>query len=137
MIKPLFFGRVEGGRVIFDAPAQLSLYLNKFEGKEIQATIEPKRKPRSRNENNYYFGVVVAMLGEHFGYEKEEMHEALKMLFLKVVRPSKPTTVKSTTDLSTVEMEEYLSKIRMWASVEWGVNIPEPNEVDWAGGEEF
>jgi len=38
--------------------------------------------------------------------------------------------VRSTTSLSTVEWEDYMSKIRMWASSEHECYIPKPNQVD-------
>jgi len=37
--------------------------------------------------------------------------------------------VKSTTSLSTVEMEDYLSKCRQFGSLTLGIFIPLPNEV--------
>ena len=130
-IKPLFYGTVSKGKLCFNNPAELSRYLSQLEG-EVQVTIESKKKKRSTAENNYYWGVVVELLSEHFGYTPEEMHSALKFEFLYVHRDSKPDTIRSTTDLSTVEMEDYLSKIRIWASAAYSVFIPEPNEVDWS-----
>ena len=37
--------------------------------------------------------------------------------------------IGSTTKLSTKEMEEYLSQIRVWASSDLNIYLPEPNEV--------
>jgi len=131
MIKPLIFGRVKKGKLIFERPVEVALRLQSLNGEQVQVTIEKRRKNRSNNENNYMWGVVIPILAEHFGYDNEEMHEALKWLFLRKHKDGRPDTCRSTTELSTVEFEEYMSKIRMWASSEWEVNIPEPNEVDW------
>ena len=94
--------------------------------------IEPKEKNRSLRQNSYYWGVVTKLLSDHFGYTPDETHESLKMEFLKVHNDGKPDTIKSTTNLSTAEMEDYLSRVRIWASAEWQVFIPEPNECEWS-----
>lgn len=57
-------------------------------------------------------------------------NNAMRMLFL-LDRDRKVPTLRSTTDLTTIEMEEYLSKIRTWASMTLSCYIPEPNEVDY------
>lgn len=131
-IRPLFFGVVEKGKLKFNNPAELTRFLSRevIQG-DVQISIEKKRKRRSTAENNYYWGVVVELLAEHFGYTPEEMHEALKIEFLKVHTEGKPDTVKGTKKLTTVEMEDYLSKIRIWASRDYRVFIPEPNECEW------
>lgn len=84
---------------------------------------------RSDKENRYYWAVIVKTLADFCGYTSEEMHEALKWQFLKVVTPGKPNKVRSTSDLTTVEAEEYYESIRQWAAQEYGVIIPLPNEV--------
>ena len=131
-MKTLFFAKASKGRPVFDAPAQVALHLNKLEGKDIQVSIEPRKRKRSLNQNSYMWGVVIEMLAEYFGYSPEEMHTALRFKFLNRLESGKPVTARSTTDLSTSEMEDYLSRIRIWAATEYSVNIPEPNEVDWS-----
>ena len=93
-------------------------------GNKIQVRI----RGRSLNENSYYWKIVVRTLSDHTGFEPEEMHELLKWKFLRVVR-GKLEACRSTTSLSTVDFEDYLSKIRMWASQELNCWIPEPNET--------
>ncbi len=92
---------------------------------------------RSNPQNRYYFGVVVKLISSHTGFSSLEIHEILKHKFLKrgVVlinnrggREFQDIT-ESTTDLNTVQFEEYLSKIRQWASEELSVYIPLPHEV--------
>ncbi len=95
-------------------------------------------KSRSNPQNSYYWGVIIKLISEHLGYTTEETHEILKYKFLKIdfeiPQKSKAQTElvpisRSTTQLDTKEMEEYLSQVRMWASGDLGVFIPEPNEV--------
>ena len=104
-------------------------YLNRLPIRELgyKIDIQTIRHTRSLNQNKYYWGVIIKMLGDEFGYIAEEMHDALRMRFLQV-HTNKLPTIKSTTELSTKEMEEYLSKIRQWASEE-GIFLPLPNEI--------
>ena len=93
-------------------------------------------KLRSVSENKYYWGVVLDILSDELGHTKTEMHEILKTKFLRDIayikkkngEHLKVETSKSTTDLKTNEFEDYLSKIRNFASAELGIWIPEPNE---------
>jgi hypothetical protein len=87
-----------------------------------------KTKQRSKQENSYYWAVIVLYCSNFFGYTREEMHDALKYKFLRVVSPGKPDIFRSTASLTTVEAEEYYANIRMWMVSEYGVIIPTPNE---------
>lgn len=83
---------------------------------------------RSRNQNDYYWAVLIDILSNHFGYSPDEMHEALKWEFLRTVEPGKPDRVKSTTELTTIEAEAYYEHIRRWAAAEYDIYIPLPSE---------
>ncbi len=87
-----------------------------------------EKQSRSLNENNYYWGVVVEELSQHTGFTPPEMHEALKMKFLRIVK-GQLESCRSTTDLTVGEFENYLSQVRQWASEELQVFIPLPNEA--------
>src|SRR3990167_7084509 len=87
---------------------------------------------RSLPQQKYYFGVIVKILSDELGYTPNETHEVLKTLFLselkilntkngiKEVRIS-----RSTTEINTIEAEDYYSQIRQWASIEMGIFLPE------------
>ena len=110
-----------------------SLYMDGFEeGTHVFVTVEKitKKKERSLEQNSYYWGVVIKILEDDGpGYSKDEWHEALKAKFLTYENvPGIPTQL-STTQLSTIEFEIYLEKIRRWAASFLGINIPEPNQV--------
>lgn len=94
------------------------------------------QKDRSNNQNRYYWGVVVKLICDHTGYSADEIHEILKYKFL-----SYPITLlakekeelyvaTSTTKLDTKQFEDYLSRVREWASIKLGVFIPQPNEAE-------
>jgi len=69
-------------------------------------------------------------LSERLKQNAENIHKTLKKEFLKDLSFKEDGNIikKSTSNLSTVEMEEYLSKIRVWASKKHRIFIPEPNE---------
>lgn len=130
-MKPLFNGTIKKGKLYLADMEQFNQYISNFEGKDVHISVGIPRKDRSSEQNRYYWGCVVEILQKELGYEtKEMMHDALRMTFLKVHYTDKPPTIKSTTELSTVEFEEYLSQVRQWASQE-GIYIPLPNEVDF------
>jgi len=97
----------------------------------------PSGKQRSNPQNKYYWGCVVQILSDELGYTPEEVHEILKDKFLGVRVPLKnPKGLeifgwikKSTTTMDTKEWEEYMTKIREWASLTLSIFINEPNET--------
>lgn len=123
------YGRVdEEGRLTFDDPAAFARVRGALRGRDVQMLVEPKRKPRSLAENNYYWGVVIPIISEWSGFTPEETHLALREHFLcEFDRTHGLMRMKSTADLSTVDFEKYMSNIRMWAS-DNGLFIPLPNE---------
>ena len=91
---------------------------------------EKKRGKRSDPQNRYYWGVVIKILGDHLGYARQEMHDALRWQFLRVEHDNGPPSVKSTTELDTMQFEEYLEEVRLWAYHDFQVTIPLPNESE-------
>ena len=118
----------------------ISEVIQSLEGKDIIITIEKKRKKRSNPQNAYYWGIVLPMmqtgfynnLGEHVGIQ--EAHEFLKnrFLFKEIVNENNAEIIKmpqSTTELSTIQFEEYLDKIREFATEFLSIQIPLPNDT--------
>lgn len=110
-----------------------------FEGKVIEITIQKKRKRRSNPQNRYYWGVIVPiwrnLLLNEWGevHTSESTHEFLKMNFGYNERVDETTgeifrSPRSTTENSTVEMEEYHELLRQKAMEMFGAVIPLPNE---------
>lgn len=133
MVTPVFRGTVEDGRV--KLPATVAGLLRKYlasytGGTPIDLTVKRATKKRTNQQSRYYFGVVVPLLAEHCGYDKQEMHELLAMRFLRI--EDDPVTGsprrKHTPDTETKEFAEYVDAcIRLAA--ELGVYVPEPGEV--------
>lgn len=96
--------------------------------------IKKYRKPRSSQENRYYWKIIVGTLAMEFGYTEQEMHFELKRMFLSYQKPNiktgeLTTFIRSTTDLDTMEAEAYYEQIRIWALSEYTIYLPLPNET--------
>jgi hypothetical protein len=139
-IRPLFFGKIEKGEIKIYDNDKFKQYVSTLEGKDIMLSVGRRRQIRSSNQNRYYRGIVIEMLANKYGYENEEMHEFCKMKFLQPrtieiidkngVVDSK-TIPRTTTNLDTIQFEDYLEKIRRWASMRLDFYIPLPNEFEW------
>ena len=100
--------------------------------KPIRIVIVKKKKQRSLNQNSYYWGVVLKIIGDELGYFPEEMHQCLATKFLKKIIELGDEcieTYRSTARLKTGEFEDYLQKVRIFASAELGILVPLPNEI--------
>ena len=96
-------------------------------------SLKKNKAARSLASNRYYWGVVLAYLSEETGFTKDEAHQLMQRQFLKYAKDASDGTsemfVRSTTSLNTIEMNEYIEQIRIFAVSELGVYIPEPNEI--------
>jgi len=135
MTTPIFTGIIEKGTLTLDNPQRYLVQLSALNGKKIELILRKRRSQRSLQQNSYYWGVVIEILSKHFGYDPEEMHEALKFHFLKISSDKSPdlVSVKSTTRLSTDEFNEYVNRVVRWAAQEYGVFIPDPRQVEYGG----
>ena len=100
--------------------------------KPITVVITKQKLQRSTSQNAYYWSVILKIIGDELGYFPEEIHQAFATMFLKQIikiGDQSIETYRSTTKLKTDEFEDYLAKIRIFASSELGILIPLPNEV--------
>ena len=85
---PTFVGTVNGRGQLDFAPAVRGLMrahlLRMKPGAPVEVTLKRWRNKRSSRANRYYFGVVIPLIAEHCGYDKQEMHELLAMRFLRI-----------------------------------------------------
>jgi len=152
----IFSARIRHSRI---EPIEAAYYftnVSSMEGAEVEVTLSQKKTPRSIRQNRYYFGVVVYMVKdrlEELGYRKNDIdasgepskltitdvHEFLKGIFNRtdVFGPGGDvvgTTIKSTKELSTKEMSDYVSQIIQWAATELDLSIPDPPTENSYGG---
>lgn len=129
-MNPVFTGIVTQGKLKLDAPARYLVHLAKLEGKLVEVVVRRRRSQRSIQANAYYWGVVIEILANHFGYEADEMHEALKWQFLRR-NEGGLATVRSTAKMDSKEFAEYVDRVVRWAAQEHGCYIPGPNECEY------
>ena len=132
-MNPIFCAKIKQGKPILYDTDNFNKYLFGLEGKEVEVVVRLPRKDRSNQENRYYFGVVVNLISEHTGYTPDETHEFLKLKFLSkiIVMAGKDERIpRSSTELSTLEWERWMTEIREWAAQELGLDIPEPKRVE-------
>ena len=132
-INPTFKGILKDGKLTLERQQDFEnhlRFLSTEKGTDITMVVKKYSKPRTNKQNSYYYAVVVPLVAEYTGYSNLEAHEALKFQML-LDRSGRLPIVGSTTDLSTTEMEAYLSNCRQWASAELGVYIPLPNETEF------
>jgi len=127
---PIWRGKVQHGKIQLERRADFAALKMRMEGQEIELVLRKFRRQRSLQANSYYWGVVVPILGEHIGYDAEEMHDALKQRLLRDHEHEVDgfAKVKSSASLNTAEFSEYVEQCRRLAA-EMGVYIPSPNEV--------
>jgi hypothetical protein len=141
--KAIFISQVEGGKLA-RYQEDIASALSQLEGKWVEVTIAQVRRPRSLNQNAYYFGVVLkyilAILHADGNTEMDllDAHEFCKQKDIGNLEVTKMIMEKeglvfriyyrSTTSLTTMEFEAYLDRVRHWALTVAGVVIPLPNE---------
>lgn len=94
----------------------------------LEERLKKRLNKRSYNQNSYYWGVVIKMVVDHVQKDiplkkvtPEAIHSRFKTLFLS-------DGITSTTQLSKMNMEEYMTKIRNFVLLKFSVEIPLPNE---------
>jgi hypothetical protein len=125
---------IKNGNVTYQNKDKFDDHVLSYEGKTVVITVGEQKKRRSLNLNSYYWAVVVKLLSEETGYDKDEMHEVLKSMFLRTRYQIKGIWIdgtKSTTKLSNKEMNDYLEEVKRFATTTLGVYIPDPNEVEY------
>lgn len=126
---PVADGRLNPSEIQKSAIAE---FLRTREGKAVSVTFRVPSNPRTLKQNAYYWAVVLTTIATQLGYSTEEVHSAVKDMFLprKFLKlGSREVEVrKTTTDLTFTEFQTYLEQVRAWASTELGLAIPLPNE---------
>jgi hypothetical protein len=127
-MKTLHHGTIKNGKLIIYNQERWQKDLNYFEDKPIEVTISRKKVNRSNEQNRYYWGVVLNLIEEETGQNSHELHEIFRNNFLDYEENGLKRS-KSTTELTTIEFMEYLTKIIRWAFDFLNLDIPSPNEV--------
>ena len=135
------------GEILFHDKESWEKFKYNFYGKDMSLILKNLVKDRSRQEEKYYWAVVVRMVAEEMSVSRQEAHNTMASIFLTVEERSpagfRYKRVMSTTELGDRRYDEYIFKECVpWASLptgEDGLNaesgldlfIPDPTKVDW------
>lgn len=75
---------------------------------------------RTLNQNEYYNAVVLPIFSRITGYTRHRAHRILAKMFINGI---------STTELTTVQFEQYLNDCRLFIYHEFRETVPMPNDV--------
>lgn len=117
----------DGRLVLADEPGYRRAVRRLKPGKAI-LRLEEDRPQRSAQANRYYWGVVLALISEHTGYEVDELHEYFKQRFnpARVSLGEDESVIGgSTRKLDSKQFTEYVERIRRFAVTELSVTIPD------------
>jgi hypothetical protein len=96
----------------------------------VEVIIQRVGRTRSARQNRFLWGVAYPIVVGFTGDDIDSVHKFFKGKFLKKsvkLFDEEIEGQESTADLTTVEFEEYVEKIRMFMAPH-GVDIPLPNE---------
>ena len=130
MIKKLHTGTVKNGKLVPDDPALFCKAFYQHEGGRVNVTVEKYTKKRTTQQNRYLNGVVYEIIADWSDNTRDDIHEAMKSMFLVPKEICGVVVAGSTTGLTTAEFNDYVEKIRAWATQQ-GVYIPNANEVEY------
>jgi len=93
----------------------------------LEVIVRPHRDQRSRDQNALYWSWL-HVIGDELGYSAEEVHEALKMLFLPIRnvtldKATHMTVTTSTARLPVGDFAQYMDKVAAWATSQ-GIRLP-------------
>lgn len=133
MTTPIFAAKVYNGNLILDDQNRFKQHLHSLP-ERVEVIVRPPSKNRSNQQNRYYHGVVVKLIAETTGNDCNDIHEFLKKNFLSkeiFIKGELVSIAGSTAKLRTVDFEDYMARIRQWASDFLNCFIPTPNEADY------
>lgn len=100
---------------------------------EYTVKIVRKTKPRTIPQNSLMW-MWYKCMEDVTGQSKDDFHDYYKAKFLKrqiAVKGRWVTVIGSTTDLNTLQMTNYLEKVKADAATEFGIDLPLPEDCNY------
>lgn len=108
-----FTAKIKNGRLILDDNKGFGRYIKNIDG-DVWIDIKEAPKARSSQQNGYY-RTIIRQIGNHLGYNEDEMHDVMKVKF----------EIKSTKDLTQEEFSDFLDRVVRFAA-EYGFAVNDP-----------
>ena len=132
------FGKVTDGKLKISNRYDFEQELAAFEGKEIMVTVERKTRKRTISQNDYLHAMLRIFTGElnNLGntFTMEQVKDMMKYKFLTVDVVNTETgeaigqRVKDTSELTTIELSEFIEEVIRYAAEFFHIVLPYPNE---------
>ncbi len=96
-------------------------------------TITFEKKNPTPNMYRYYRGVVLKLIADFTGHNRQEIHEALLYMFSRYLTIEDNTDtweVKRTGDMSQREFADYIDQCIIWSAWFLGLVIPDARIIE-------
>jgi len=134
-MKLKFKASVKNGKASLDKPHLYSEAIKKYEGKEIQITIDKWSSIRTHQQNSYLHGVLFKMIAEHTGYSIQEAKNKVKCeigFYDEIkVKGEKVLIMKETSKLNKKDFGEFVDSVRIFAMERLDLNLPLPSDIEF------
>ena len=125
MANIIHHAKVSNNKLIFKDKEYLSLFLLNYEEKDVDVIIKKPSKDRSLGQNSYYW-LYLSIIAKDTGDNENNLHEYFKRALLppKYIKVLKKEIKipSSTTNLSTTEFSEYITKIEALTGIPSPIN---------------
>lgn len=119
--------KISKGKIIYDTNIKLVEYIQTISDDTIaDITITLKEDSRSNKQNKLWW-TWAQIIGDTLGYNKNEIHDILKVKFLTREYIEDGVTkkyVKSTSTLSKTEFTKLTNDVFFWANDTLNINLP-------------
>jgi len=118
--------KTKTGQLVHD----LVTLLNGWDGRfPLRFTVKEMRKRRTLDQNSLYWKQI-QVIADYVGDSKDSVHYDLGCMYLPCTfsKISRRLIPKSTADLDTKEMSEYMEKVSAFASG-MGITLPTPEDL--------
>lgn len=137
MKAPTWTGNVDDDGVVhLDSPSGFKAWTKAtLKGCRFSMTLTKQRTQRSRNQNAFWWAVVVPMFADACGYAHHE-HEAVHDELVRVLVGLKPDANpalkirQSTTEMDTLDFNTLIEQAQIFGAEKLGIVIPDPDK-EW------
>jgi hypothetical protein len=124
-----YYSRVIDGKIKLLNRQGFDQIVKSLDGMEVDVGLRKHRKARTLRQNSYLWFMYGYIAERIDGHTKDTIHEAMGILF-RLDRTGPIPTVKSTTAMSTVEMNEYVERIHQFCAETLDIVVPDPNSEE-------
>ena len=118
---------------------QIEMLFAAIRNGEYTLTLSKKERRRTLAENRLFW-LWMACLEKETGTPKEDCHDYYCSKFLSrqvIIGGEEKTVTGGTSKLNTVQFSDFLNKVQADAASEFGIQLPNPEDLYWGEFEEY